>query len=100
VNRAVDLYRKSPKEAAKAVAKEFGIPEAEAERQMKTLLMPDGKEQLSEKYLGTSAKRGALAKALKDAADFLQEQKTIRSAATLAAIEKAINPSYLEKAVK
>ena len=100
LNRAVDLYRKSPKEAAKAVAKEFGIPEAEAERQMKTLLMPDGKEQLSEKYLGTSAKRGALAKALKDAADFLQEQKTIRSAATLAAIEKAINPSYLEKAVK
>lgn len=100
LNRAVELYRKSPKEAAKAVAKEFGIPEAEAERQMKTLVMPDGKEQLSAKYLGSSAKRGALAKALKDTADFLLAQKTIRSAATMSAVEKAINPSYLEKAVQ
>ena len=75
-------------------------PEAEAARQMKTLVMPDGKEQLSSKYLGTSAKRGALAKALKDTADFLREQKTIRAAATIGTIEKGINPSYLEKAVR
>ena len=61
---------------------------------------PDGKEQLSSKYLGTSAKRGALAKALKDTADFLREQKTIRAAATIGTIEKGINPSYLEKAVR
>jgi len=100
LSRAVDLYRKDPKEAAKAVAKEFQIPEAEAGRQMKTLLMLNGKEQLADKYLGTSAKRGALTKALKDTADFLLEQKTIRSAAALAAVEKAINPSYLEKAVR
>lgn len=100
LNRAVELYRKNPKEAAKAVAKEFGIPEAEAERQMKTLVMPDGKEQLSAKYLGSSSKRGALAKALKDTADFLLAQKTIRSAAAMSAVEKAINPSYLEKAVQ
>lgn len=100
LSRAVDLYRKDPKEAAKAVAKEFNIPEAEADRQMKTLVMLNGKEQLSDKYLGTSAKRGGLAKALKDTADFLVQQKTIRTAATLAAVEKAINPSYLEKAMK
>jgi taurine transport system substrate-binding protein len=100
LNRAVDLYRKEPQSAVKAVAKEFNIPDAEAARQMKTLVMPDGKEQLSSKYLGTSAKRGALAKALKDTADFLRGQKTIRAAATIGAIEKGINPSYLEKAVK
>lgn len=100
LSRAVDLYRKDPQEAAKAVAKEFNIPAAEADRQMKTLVMLNGKEQLSDKYLGTSAKRGALAKALKDTADFLAEQKTIRTAATLAAVEKAVNPSYLEKAMK
>lgn len=99
-DRAVELYRKEPKEAAKAVAKEFNISEAEAERQMKTLLMLNGKEQLSDKYVGTSAKRGGLVKALKDTADFLVAQKTIRSAASVAAIEKAVNPSYLEKAVK
>jgi taurine transport system substrate-binding protein len=100
LSRAVDFYRKEPAEAAKAVAKEFNIPPAEADRQMKTLLMLNGKEQLGEKYLGTSAKRGGLAKALKDTADFLLEQKTIRSAASLEAVRKAINPSYLEKAVK
>lgn len=98
--RAVDFYRQSPAEAAKAVAKEFGIPPAEAERQMKTLVMPGGQEQLSDRYLGTSARRGALAKALRDTADFLQAQKTIRRAASPAAIDKAVNPSYLEKAVK
>jgi len=35
LNRAVDLYRKEPQSAVKAVAKEFNIPEAEAARQMK-----------------------------------------------------------------
>lgn len=100
LDRAVKLYRDTPKEAARVVAREFNIPETEAERQMKTLVMPDGREQLSERYLGTTARRGALARALKDTADFLVAQKTIKTAATLAAIEKAINPGYLEQAVK
>ena len=100
LSRAVDFYRAEPKEAARAVAKELGIPEAEAERQMKTMIHLNGREQLGDKYLGTSAKRGGLAKALKDTADFLVSQKTIRSAPAQAAFEKAVNPTFIEKAVQ
>jgi taurine transport system substrate-binding protein len=100
LSRAVDFSRAEPREAARAVAKEFGIPEAEADRQMKTMIHLNGKEQLGDKYLGTSAKRGRLAKALKDTADFLVSQKTIRSAPALAAFEKAVNPGFIEKAVQ
>ncbi len=100
LSRAVDFLRAEPKEAARAVAREFGLSEAEAERQMKTMIHLNGREQLGEKYLGTSAWRGGLARALKDTADFLASQKTIRSAPALAAFEKAVNPGFIEKAVQ
>ena len=45
-------------------------------------------------------KRGGLAKALKDTADFLKAEKRIKDAPALAAFEKGVNPCYLEKAVK
>ncbi len=96
----VELWMKNPKEAAAAVGKAFNISADEAEREMKTLVWVPGREQLSAAYLGTSAKRGNFAKVIKDTADFLVSQKTIKSAPTLAAFEKAINPSYLEKALK
>lgn len=99
-NKGVELWNKSPKEAAAAVAKAFNIPADEAEREMKTLVWVTGKDQLSDTYLGTAAKRGKFAKVLKDTADFLVTQKTIKAAPALAAFEKAVNPSYLEKALK
>ena len=99
-SKGVDLWLKSPKEAAAAVAKAFNIPPDEAEREMKTLVWVTGKDQLSDTYLGTAAKRGKFAKVLKETADFLVSQKTIKSAPDLAAFQKAVNPSYLEKAVK
>ncbi len=99
-NKGVELWLKSPKEAAAAVAKAFNIPPDEAEREMKTLVWVTGKDQLSDTYLGTAAKRGKFAKVLKETADFLVSQKTIKSAPDLAAFQKAVNPSYLEKAVK
>jgi taurine transport system substrate-binding protein len=100
LSKAVDYYRQNGAEAAKLQAKEFNLPEAEMTRQMKTMVMLNGKEQLDAKYLGTCAKRGALAKALKDTADFLKAEKRIKDAPTLAAFEKGVNPCYLEKAVK
>lgn len=100
LSKAVDYYRQSPAEAAKLQAKEFNLPEAEMARQMKTMVMLNGKEQLDAKYLGTCQKRGALAKALKDTADFLKAEKRIKEAPALAAFEKGVNPCYLEKAVK
>ncbi len=98
--KGVDLWMKNPKDAAAAVAKAFSISPEEAEREMRTLVWVAGREQLSDPYLGTSAKRGKFAKVLKDTADFLVSQKTIKSAPAQAAFEKAINPSYLEKAIR
>ena len=98
--KGVDLWNKNPKEAAAAVGKAFNIPADEAEREMKTLVWVTGQQQLSDAYLGTTAKRGKFAKVLKETADFLVSQKTIKSAPDLAAFEKAVNPSYLEKALK
>jgi taurine transport system substrate-binding protein len=98
--KGVDLWLKSPKEAAAAVAKSFNIPADEAEREMKTLVWVTGADQLTDAYLGTSAKRGKFARVLKETADFLVEQKTIKEAPAVGAFEKAINPSYLEKALK
>jgi taurine transport system substrate-binding protein len=100
LSRATGLYRQDPKAAARAVAKELRLAEAEAERQMKTMTHLDGKDQLGAQYLGTPANKGGLAKALKDAADFLVSQKTIRSAPDQAAFDRAVNPSYLERAMK
>jgi taurine transport system substrate-binding protein len=100
LSKAVDYYRQNPAEAAKLQAKEFNLPEAEMARQLKTMILLNGKEQLDAKYLGTCAKRGAFAKALKDTADFLKAEKRIKDAPALAAFEKGMNPCYLEKAMK
>jgi taurine transport system substrate-binding protein len=100
LSKAVDYYREKPNEAAKLQAKEFNLPEAEMLRQMKTMVMLNGKEQLGAKYLGTCQKRGAFAKALKETADFLKQEKRIKDAPDLAAFEKGMNPCYLEKALK
>jgi taurine transport system substrate-binding protein len=98
--KGVDLWMKAPKEAAAAVGKAFNIPADEAEREMKTLVWLGGQAQLKDEYLGTDKKKGKFAKVLKETADFLVSQKTIKSAPALTAFEKAVNPSYLEKAVK
>jgi taurine transport system substrate-binding protein len=100
LSKAVDYYRQNPGEAAKLQAKEFNLPDTEMLRQMKTMIMLNGKEQLDPKYLGTCQKRGAFAKALKDTADFLKAEKRIKDAPALAAFEKGMNPCYLEKAMK
>lgn len=100
LSKAVDFYRQNEAEAARLQAREFNLPEAEMARQMKTMLMLNGQEQLDARYLGTCARRGALAKALKDTADFLKAEKRIKEAPALAVFEKAVNPCYLEQALK
>lgn len=91
---AVKLFREKPQEAARAVAKEFGIPEAEALRQMKTMTFLTAEEHVTPEYLG-----GGVARALKDAADFLVSQRTIRSAPDLATFQKTVVSRYAEMAV-
>lgn len=98
--KAYEFYQSNTDEAAEAVAKEFNIEKADSLKQMNELVWLSGEEQISEKYLGTSAKKGDLVKALKDTADFLAEQKTIESSPDTEVFEKGVNPQYVEDALK
>ncbi len=98
--KAFELYKSNPDEAAQAVAKELAIDKAESLAEMKELIWLSSTEQLSDKYLGTSSKKGEFVKTLKATADFLVEQKAIDSAPGIEAFEKAVNPKYIEGAVK
>lgn len=95
LSNAVKMFREKPQEAAKAVGKEFNLSEQEALRQMKTMAFLTAEEQATPKYL-----KGGLAKALKDAADFLVSQKTIKSAPDLGAFQKAVVSKYADQATK
>ena len=57
-------------------------------------------EQLDPKYFGTSETKGDLVKSLKDTAQFLFEQKSITSVPEDSVFDKAVNPKYIEDAIK
>ena len=97
--RAVELIRSDPERAARAVAEEFGLEVAEAQRQMSTLVFLDGAQQLQPEYLGTAEVPGAFAEVFVETARFLEEQDTIRAAPDLEVFEESINSSFLEQAV-
>ena len=58
------------------------------------------KDQLGPAWLGTPGKPGKFAHVLKQTADFLVEQKSIRKAPDLATFEKGIDTSLLAKVAK
>lgn len=98
--KAYELYKNNPDDAAVALAKGLNIEKAEALRQAKELIWLSAQEEISDKYFGSSAKKGNLANVLKATADFLVEQKAIEKAPAQDVFEKAINPKYIENALK
>ena len=94
--KAYELWQNKPAEAAGNVAKELNIDEGEAEKEMHELVWLNLNEQLSEKYLGSSKKRGTFAKTLKDTADFLVQQKALDAAPDYDVFEQAVDPSFAE----
>lgn len=78
--QATKVYREQPQEAAKALASELGVSPNEALSLAKQSIWLDPSEQAGAKYLGTSSQPDAIAKALKDTADFMVSQKAISSA--------------------
>jgi len=97
--KAMDFYAHSADEAAEIVAKQVGIKPAVAKSDMSEYDFVSLKNQLSADWLGAPGSAGKFAAVLKRTADFLVEQKSIRSAPDLAAFSKGINTSYLSKAV-
>lgn len=98
--KAVDFYNENSTEAAAAVSRQFNIAQEEALRQMKSLVLLTGEEQLSPAYMGVKDKIGNLAAVLKATADFLVSQNTIRSAPELDVFRDAIRPEFIQQALE
>lgn len=98
--RAVDFYGENSSEAAAAVSRQFDIPQEEAARQMRSLVLLSGEEQLNDSYMGKQDNIGNLASVLKATADFLVTQQTILDSPELEVFEAAIHPEYIEKALE
>ncbi|MCH3963680.1 MAG: aliphatic sulfonate ABC transporter substrate-binding protein [Clostridium sp.] len=98
--KAYDYFKSNSDDAAGSVAKELNISKEDSKKQMNELIWLSGQEEISNKYLGTSSKKGEFVKTLKDTADFLVQQKQIKSAPELSEFEKAVNPEFVEKALK
>ena len=89
--RAVDLILSDPDAAADAIAREFGLDQAEARRQMDSLVFVPGHEQ-------PEALRG-LADVFVATGEFLAAQRSIRSAPARTVFAAAINTAYVEGAL-
>lgn len=100
LNRAVKLYNEDKEEAVKTIAKSLNITEQEALKQTQGSIWLTAEQQLDPAYFGTSSKKGKLAASLKDTADFLYKQKSLVSEPKLSTFEQAVNPSYIENALK
>ena len=97
--RALEMWQQKPEAAADIVAKQAGVTPAVATGDMKEYDFVPLKQQLSADWLGSPGKPGKFATVLKSTADFLVEQRSIKSAPALAAFQKGTNMSFMEKAV-
>ncbi len=91
-NKAVQLIQDSPEEAAKFIAAELAIPEADALAQLKDLIFVNAEQQIGADYLG-----GGLATNLFAAAEFNKELGQIPSVQPESAYQKAVNKSFAEQ---
>ncbi len=97
--KALDLYVSDPDKAAAIVGKAAGVSTAVAKANLAEYDFVSLKDQLSAEWLGPPGQPGKFAEVLHGAAEFLVQQKSIRSAPDLAAFGKAINTTYLAKAL-
>ena len=97
--KALDMWVAKPDDAATIVAKQAGVSKDTATADMKEYDFVPLKAQVSDRWLGAPGKPGAFAKTLKSTADFLVAQHNIRRAPDLATFDKAIDTSFLEKAL-
>lgn len=90
LDAAVELYRSNPEAAAISLSSELGLTPEQSRIAMDELVWLDASEQASAKYLGTSELPGALAKVLKESAEFMVTQGAIPQAPDLSTYTDAI----------
>ncbi len=95
LDEAINFYRKNPEEAAEKISSELGLSPEESKLAIEKLIWLTSEEQADPKYLGTPEQPGAFAQVLKDSADFMVTQKTIKSAPDLKTYESIIRNEFL-----
>jgi len=100
VNKSVKLYNENGVEAVKTISKALEITQEDASKQMKGSIWLTAEQQLDSAYFGRSTKKGNLVTSLKDTADFLYKQKSLMTEPKLSTFQDAVNPSYIENALK
>jgi taurine transport system substrate-binding protein len=100
LNKSVKLYNENEDEAVKTISAALEITEEEASKQMGGSIWLTAEQQLDPAYFGKSTKKGDLVTSLKDTADFLYKQKSLMTEPKLSTFEDAVNPSYIENALK
>jgi taurine transport system substrate-binding protein len=98
--RALTMYLEQPDATAAIVAKQAGVTTSVALADMKEYDFVPPADQVTPAWLGgTPQDPGKFARVLKGTADFLVEQKSIKSAPAVEAFQKAIDTDYLKKAI-
>lgn len=100
VAKAMDLYQKDEDSAVDVIAKALNLKQEDAKSQMSGSIWLSAKEQLDKKYFGTSDKKGKLVQNLYDTAVFLKDQGSITEVPEKSVFENAVDPSYIENALK
>lgn len=95
-----DLVQKNPDQATQNVADWEGITKENAKGQVTDNIWVSGKDQLTGNYLGTADNKGKLAETLKTIADFHQAQGNIGKSPDIKTFKDAIDPSFVELALK
>ncbi len=97
--RALEMWRTQPEAAAAIVARQAGVSPQIAAADMAEYEFIPLASQLSEAWLGAPGRPGKFAAVLKGTADFLVEQRSIRSAPAVEVFGRAIRTEYLQRAM-
>ncbi len=97
--RALDTIKDDPAAAAKAIAAEIGLPEADVVGQLKQGVYLTPAEVASAEWLGSEGAPGNIATNLQSASQFLADQKQIPAAADLKTFQDAIYVKGLPGAI-
>jgi taurine transport system substrate-binding protein len=98
--RALALWKAQPAQAAEIVGKQAGVSADVARHDLEEYDFVSLREQLSPDWLGAPGQPGKFTGVLKRTADFLVEQKSIRSAPDLSVFGQAVNTSFLVAATR
>ncbi|MBS1448692.1 MAG: aliphatic sulfonate ABC transporter substrate-binding protein [Anaerostipes sp.] len=95
LNQANDLDKKNKEQSIKDISEILNISESDAKFQRNGFEWIDGKKQLSKEYLGEN-----IANVLKNTADFLKEQGSIKKSPTLKEYKDHVQTKYLKEALE